>query len=104
MESRRMQFALDQLKGRLHDSVGDKRCGCGPCAYWVARAARAAGVSRAELEARLPPPAKAERPRSRRSQPMRARICESGTIRPRGSDVDPQSGLAMLFTRLHDAE
>ena len=102
MESRRMQFALDQLKGRLHDSVGDKRCGCGPCAYWVAQAARSAGISRAALEAKLPPPAKAERRRSRRPAPMRARICESGTIRPRGSDIDPQSGLAILLTRLND--
>lgn len=104
MDSRRLQFALAHLEGRLHKAVGDKRCGCGPCRYWVARAARAAGIPRAQLEAELPAPAKLESRRSRRPAPMRARICDSGSVRVRGTDIDPQQGLVVLLTRLHNAE
>jgi hypothetical protein len=98
-----MRFALTQLKGRLHEAVGDKRCGCAPCAYWVAMAARSAGVDRRRLEAQLPPPAKPER-RRRRPAAMRVRVCASGTFRTRGADADTQQGLAVLLSRLHVGE
>ncbi|MGA5541364.1 hypothetical protein ACPCIR_05880 [Mycobacterium sp. NPDC051198] len=57
----RIEFAVAQLQGRLHTAAGDKRCGCGPCGYWVARAARSAGISRQTLEAHLAPAAKPRR-------------------------------------------
>jgi hypothetical protein len=50
-EEGRLRFALAILTGRLHQAVGDKRCGCGKCAHWVAVAARRAGVPREHLEA-----------------------------------------------------
>lgn len=90
-QDKRIAFALGQLKGRLHTATGDKRCGCGQCRYWVAMAARAAGVSRQRLEGHLPQAAKPERPR-RKPRPMTARIGESG------------SGVALLLSRLHDQE
>jgi hypothetical protein len=100
-QGRRLQYAMAKLEGRLHKAAGDKRCGCATCAYWVAMAARAAGISRTALEAELPAPAKPQR-RRHRPAPMRARICDSGTIRIRGTDTDPTAGLAALLARLHD--
>jgi hypothetical protein len=100
---RRLQFALALIEGRLHKAVGDKRCGCGPCAHWVAVAARRAGISRDRVEAALPPAAKPQPRRSRAPRRESARICESTTIRVRGEDVDPQQGLAILLARLHDS-
>jgi hypothetical protein len=97
----KLRFALAIVLGRLHTAHGDKRCGCGPCAHWVATAARRAGVPRARLEAALPPAAKPEPPQRRRPRAMQTRICESGTIRPRGQDTDPQAGLTALLSRLH---
>jgi hypothetical protein len=97
----RLRFALALIEGRLHKAVGDKRCGCGQCAHWIAIAARRAGVTREDLEAALPAAAKPERPRSRAPREWRVRICDSGTIRVRGRDVDWQEGLAILLARLH---
>jgi hypothetical protein len=99
------RFALALVEGRFHKAVGDKRCGCGQCAHWVAVVARRAGVSRERLEAALPPAAKPQR--ERRGCPgapraWRVRICESGTIRVRGRDVDPGERLAILLSRLSD--
>lgn len=71
-QDKRIAFALDQLKGRLHTATGDKRCGCEQCRYWVAMAARAAGVSRQRLESHLPQAAKPERSQ-RIPRPMTAR-------------------------------
>lgn len=97
----KVRFALAIVMGRLHEAHGDKRCGCGPCAHWVAVAARRAGIPRDRLEAALPPAAKPEPPRRRRPRPMQVRICESGSVRLRGQDVDPWEGLAELLSRLH---
>ena len=101
VEEGRLRFALGLIEGRLHKAVGDKRCGCGPCAHWVAVAAQRAGVPREQLEAALPPAAKPQRMRSRPVRTWRVPICDSGTIRVRGHDVDAQEGLAILFARLH---
>lgn len=90
-KDKRIAFALDQLKSRLHTASGDKRCGCGTCRYWVVLAARAAGLPLQRLESHLPPAAKPERTRGRR-RPMTARIGESG------------SGVAFLLARLHQEE
>lgn len=90
-QDKRIAFALDQLKGRLHTATRDKRCGCGQCRYWVALAARAAGVTRRRLESHLPQAAQPDRSRSK-PRPMTARIGESG------------SGVALLLSRLHDQE
>ncbi|OBJ98307.1 hypothetical protein A5746_12995 [Mycolicibacterium conceptionense] len=95
----RITFAIAQLQGRLHTAVGDKRCGCGLCGYWVARAARSAGTSRQTLEAHLAPAAKPRRHR-RASRPLTSRICDSSTIRARGSE-DLGEGIALLLSRLH---
>jgi len=102
IEDRKLGFALALLEGRLHKALGDKRCGCGPCAHRVAVAARRAGVPREKLEAALPPAAKAEEPsRSRSRRSMRARVCDSSTIRVRGRDLSPEEGLAVLLTKLN---
>ena len=69
----KLRFALALCVGRLHKAHGDKRCGCGPCAHWVAVAAKWAGVPRQRLEAALPAPAKPEPRRRRRPQSMRGR-------------------------------
>ncbi|MCF6389371.1 hypothetical protein L2K20_20555 [Mycobacterium sp. MBM] len=90
-QDKRIAFALDQLKGRLHSATGDKRCGCGPCRHWVGMAAKAAGVSPERLESHLPPPAKPGRHRCR-PRPMTSRIGESG------------SGIDMMLRRLHQEE
>jgi hypothetical protein len=96
VEDRRLRIALALLEGRLHKASGAKRCGCGPCAHWVAVAARRAGISRGRLEAALPPVAKPEPRRRMASRQGRVRICESSTIRVRGRDVDPREGFAIL--------
>lgn len=98
----RVRFALTLIEGKLHRAAGDRRCGCGVCGYWVARAARTAGIARHRLEAALPPAAKPEPRRRRAPGPGRVQICESSTIRVRGRDVDPQQGLAVLLARLHE--
>lgn len=103
VEDRKIRFALAIVQGRLHTAQDGKRCGCGPCAHWVATAARRAGVSRARLEEALPPAAKPE-PRRRRPKPMRTRICDSGSVRLRGRDLDPQTGLAVLLARFHSPD
>lgn len=101
-----VEIALALIEGKLHRAVGDKRCGCGACAYWIVRAARTVGISRSSLEAALPPAAKPE-PHGRRGRrapgASRARICEAGTFRVRGRDVDAQQGLGMLLARLHES-
>ncbi len=96
-----VRFALAIVAGRLHTANGNKRCGCGPCAHWVAIAARRAGIPREHLESALPPAAKPEPARRRKPQRLQARICDSGTVQLRGRDVDPQEGLALLLRRLH---
>lgn len=101
MQDPKVRFARAILSGRLHSAHGDKRCGCGPCAHWVAMAARRVGIPRDRLETALPPAAKPEPPRRRKPRPMQARICESGSVRLRGQDVDPQAGLAVWLSRLH---
>jgi len=100
VEDGKIRFALALLEGRLHKAVGDKRCGCGPCAHWVAVAALHAGVPRESLEAALPPAAKPQRGRRRASRAWTVRICDSGTVRVRGRNVDSQEGLAILLSRL----
>ena len=102
VEERRVRFAVNLLKGRLHRAVGGKRCGCGACAHWVAMAARRAGIPREQLEAALAPAAAAQKRPSRRLQPMRVKISESSTFRVRGREVTGHEGLAMLLTRFHD--
>ncbi len=103
-ENTRIQIAVALTAGRLHQAVGDKRCGCGPCAHQVAMAARRAGVRREQLEAALPPAARPE-PRQRRNQRTRrnstVRLSEACTLRVRGGDIDPQEGMALLQERLH---
>src|SRR5262249_34835888 len=98
----KIRWALALVAGRLHKAEGGKRCGCGPCAHRVATAARIAGVPRKRLEAALPPVAKPEPRRPRRPRGMQVQICESGSIRVRGRDVEPQEGLAVLLGRLHE--
>jgi hypothetical protein len=100
----RVRFALALMEGRVHKAVGDKRCGCGKCAHWVAVAAERAGLRREDLVAVLPPAAKPQRGRPRAPRTLQVRICDSGTIRVRGRDVDPQEGLAILLERLHRRE
>ena len=100
----KVRFALALVAGRLHKANGDKRCGCGPCAHWVATAARRAGVSRDRLESALPPAAKPEPRRPRTRQRMQARICDSGSIRLRGRDANPGEGMALLLSRLHHSD
>lgn len=103
----KMRFAVAIVAARTagHKARGDKRCGCGLCRHWVHMAAHWAGVSRKDLEAALPEPAKPRR-RERRPTPrgMRAQICENGTIRPRGGDLGEAAGLAVLLDRLHREE
>ena len=102
IEQDKMQVALTLVQGRLHTAAGGTRCGCGPCAHQVAVAARRAGVPRQQLEAALAPVATPDRPRQpRRPAPMRTRICDSSTIRPRGHDGDRAAGLSALLSRLH---
>jgi hypothetical protein len=98
----KLRFALALIEGRLHPAVGGKRCGCGACAHWVAVAARRAGLPLEDLQAALPPAAKPRSKRPRTPRPWSVRICDSGTIRVRGRDVEPQEGLAILLARLHD--
>ena len=100
----KVQLALALVAGRLHKAQGDKRCGCGPCAHRVALAARHAGIPRERLLAALPPAAKPESRRPRQPRHMHVRICESGSIRVRGRDVEPQEGVAVLLRRLHSAD
>ena len=100
----RVRFALALIEGRLHKAVGDKRCGCGKCAHWVTVAAQRAGLRREDLEAALPPAAQTAAPRPRVARTWQVPICESGTVRVRGRDVDPQQGLAILLERLHRRE
>jgi len=101
-ENTRIQIAVALTEGRLHKAVGDKRCGCGPCAHQVAMAARRAGVTREQLEAALPPAARPEpRPRRQRRRESLVRISESCSLRVRGRDADPREGLALLLERLH---
>jgi hypothetical protein len=102
IEDRKLRLAMALVEGRLHKAVGGKRCGCGPCAHWVAVAARQAGVPREQLAAVLPPAARLEPRRSRSPRSMQARICDSATISVRGGDVTAQEGMAILLTRLHD--
>lgn len=97
----KVRCALAMVSGRLHKAVGDKRCGCGACAHWIAIAAHRAGISRKHLEAALPPAAKPEPARRRKPQRLQVRICDAGAVRVRGQDVDPQEGLALLLRRLH---
>jgi hypothetical protein len=104
VEDPKLRFALALCVGRLHKAQGDKRCGCGPCAHWIAVAAKWAGVPRKRLESALPAPAKPEPGRRRRPRSMRVQICESGAISVRGRNIDQQEGLAVLFSRLHDSE
>lgn len=99
-QDKRIAFAIAQLQGKLHTAAGDKRCGCGPCGHWVARAARSAGISRQSLEAHLGPAAKPQTRRATR-RPLTSRICDSSTIRPRGSD-EVGTGIALLLNRLHE--
>lgn len=103
-EDNKLRIALALLTGRLHKAAGDKRCGCGLCAHWVALAARRTGVSREQLEAALPRPAKPEPHRARKPRAMRVRICDSSTIRIRGKDVDAREGLVILLQRLHNPD
>jgi hypothetical protein len=102
MEDAKLRFALALIEGRLHQAVGEKRCGCGQCAHWVVVSARRAGVSRERLEAALPPAARPQRGRARPQRAWSVRICDSSTIRVRGRDIDPQQGLAILLSRLSD--
>ncbi len=104
VEQGRLRFALALIEGRLHQAVGEKRCGCGQCAHWVSVTAQRAGVTREELEAALPPAAKPQRARSRAAREWRVRICDSSTIRVRGRDIDSQEGMAILLARLHHPE
>jgi len=97
----KVQQAKAFVEGRLHTAAGEKRCGCGPCAHWVAIAARRAGIRREQLEAALAPPARAERPQRRRPSPTGVRICDSATIRVRGRQAEHGEGLAALLDRLH---
>lgn len=103
-ENSRIEIAVGLTRGRLHRAVGEKRCGCGPCAHQVVMAARRAGVTREQLEAALSPVARPE-PRPRRKDRTRrnstVRFSEACTLRVRGRDVDPQEGLALLLERLH---
>lgn len=100
MKESKLKFAVAIVESRTHKAVGGKRCGCGPCAHWVALAARWAGVPRKRLVAELPLAAKPERRRPRPQHKLRARICDSGTVRVRGRDIDPQEGLAILLSRI----
>jgi hypothetical protein len=100
-DDNKIRVAKALLQGRLHQAVGDKRCGCGPCAHQIAMAARRAGVRRDALEAALLPVARPE-PRHRRPRPSgRVRIAESCTIRVRGDRAEYGDGLAILLERLH---
>lgn len=101
MQDPRVRFALAIVAGRLHKANGDKRCGCGACAHWVAIAAHRAGIPKEHLESALPQPAKPAGARQRKPQRLQVRICEGGSVRLRGQDVDPQEGLALLLRRLH---
>ena len=101
MEEGRLRFALTLIEGRLHKAVGDKRCGCGPCAHWVTVAAQRAGVRREDLVAALPPVARQRRQRRAAPRRWRVPICDSSSIRVRGRDVDEGEGLALLLARLH---
>lgn len=103
LQDSRISFALARLEGRLHRAAGDKRCGCAQCAWWVAMAAKAAGVSREQLEDRLPPRARSER-RRRAARPMTTRIAESGTFRARGAAGTDGAGILLMLSRLHQHE
>ena len=97
----KVQQAKAFVEGRIHTAAGEKRCGCGPCAHWVAVAARRAGIPREQLEAALPPAARAERPQRRRPSRTGVRICDSATIRVRGGRAEYGEGVAALLDRLH---
>ncbi|WP_006246338.1 hypothetical protein [Mycolicibacterium tusciae] len=103
MQDPKLRFALAIVAGRLHKANGDKRCGCGPCAHWVAVAAYRAGIPRGHLESALPPAAKPKPAHRHKPERLQVRICDSGTVKLRGQDVDPQEGLALLLRRLHDS-
>lgn len=97
----RLAYALAVVAGRLHTAVGEKRCGCGQCAYWVRLAALAAGISRVRLEEALPAPARPEPMRRRQPRELRVRISDHSTVRVRGRAAEPSEGLAALLARLH---
>ncbi len=103
VEDRKMRFAVAIVEARTaeHQARGEKRCGCGACAHWVIMAAHWTGVDRAKLVAALPEPAKAATQRRRVQRGLRVQICESGTVRFRGSDAGEAAGLALLLGRLH---
>lgn len=103
-ENTRIEKAIALTEGRLHTAVGDKRCGCGPCAHQVAMAARRAGVTQEQLQAALPPAARPE-PGARRRRPggPLGPISESCTVRMRGRGADPREGVALLAERLHSS-
>ena len=102
VEQDKVRVALALVKGRLHTAVGGKRCACGQCAHQVAIAARRAGIPRQRLEAALAPVAGPDRPRrARKRAPLQARICDSGTIRPRGHQGDRAAGISAFLSRLH---
>lgn len=103
LQDSRISFGLARLAGRLHRAAGDKRCGCGQCAWWVALAANAAGVSRQQLEDRLPPPARSERKR-RPVRPMTARIGDAGAFRVRGAAGTDDNGILLMLSRLHQTK
>lgn len=101
-EQDKLRVAMALIGGRLHTAVGGKQCGCGQCSHQVAMAARRAGISRQQLETALAPVATPERARRRvRREPMRARICDSSTIRPRGHEGDRAEVITALLSRLH---
>ena len=99
----RVEFAQGLVKGRLHEAVGGKRCGCRQCAYWVTVAAGRAGISREQLESVLAPVAAADWSHARARAQLRARIGDTATVSVRGRDVEASAGLAVLLARFHDS-
>lgn len=103
MGDQQLRFALALVEGRLHTAVGDKRCGCGPCAHWVAVAARRPGIPRARPEEALLPSAKPEPSRRSRTRGMRVRLTEHASVRVSGGQGSPSEGLAAFLAQLHDS-
>lgn len=75
-----VRFALAIVAGRLHTANGDRRCGCGPCAHWVAIAAHRAGIPREYLESALPP---TPRRQARACPPAQAAAAAGSDMRQR---------------------